>query len=132
MSISSRNKPKAEFSMASFADIVFMLLIYFMLTSTFVAQVGLKVNLPQSSSEKPSLGKNAVTIAEDLKFAWNEKEVEKEDLQALIEDVLTDDTPENDVITIRVDKKVLMEEATYVMAIVAKYGGEIHIATEKE
>jgi biopolymer transport protein ExbD len=56
MAIRTRNKRKTDFSMASMSDLVFLLLIFFMLTSTLVAPNALKLLLPQSNSrtiEKP-------------------------------------------------------------------------------
>lgn len=132
MSIRSRNKPSTEFSTSSIADIVFLLLIYFLLTSTFVAQVGLKVDLPRSSSDKPSNAKNSVTITKEGVFAWNQSVVEdKADLEPLLKEVLTDEFTENDVVTLRTDKEVTMEETAFVMSIIAEYGGKVVILTRK-
>ncbi|MEL6192016.1 MAG: biopolymer transporter ExbD [Bacteroidota bacterium] len=132
MSIRSRNKPSTEFSTSSIADIVFLLLIYFLLTSTFVAQVGLKVDLPRSSSDKPSNAKNSVTITKEGVFAWNQSVMEdKADLEPLLKEVLTDEFPENDVVTLRTDKEVTMEETAFVMSIIAEYGGKVVILTRK-
>ena len=50
MAIKIRNKRKTEFSMASMSDIVFLLLIFFMLTSTLVAPNAIKLLLPQSNN----------------------------------------------------------------------------------
>jgi biopolymer transport protein ExbD len=50
MPIQTRNKRKADFSMASMSDLVFLLLIFFMLTSTLVAPNAIKLLLPQSNS----------------------------------------------------------------------------------
>lgn len=50
MAISTRNKRSAEFSTASMSDLVFLLLIFFMLTSTMIAPNAIKLLLPQSSS----------------------------------------------------------------------------------
>ena len=50
MAIQTRNKRKADFSMASMSDLVFLLLIFFMLTSTLVAPNAIKLLLPQSNS----------------------------------------------------------------------------------
>ena len=133
MSIRSRNKPSAEFSSASIADIVFLLLIYFMLTSAFVEQVGIKVELPTSSSDKPTEGKNFVTVTDEGAFAWNQEKLEnKEELIPLIEEVMQDDNPDNDVITLRVDKQSIFEDAAFVMAVVAENEGKIVILTRKD
>ncbi|MCB0835498.1 MAG: biopolymer transporter ExbD [Bacteroidetes bacterium] len=133
MSIRSRNKVSAEFSSASISDIVFLLLIYFMLTSAFVEQVGIKVDLPTSSSDRPTEGKGIVTVTDDGIFAWNQEKLEnKDDLIPRIEQFLEKAGPDNNVITLRVDKQALFEEAAFVMAIVAENDGKIVILTEKD
>lgn len=46
-----QNDLMAAFSMASMTDVIFLLLIFFMVTSTFVFPTGLEVNLPQASEQ---------------------------------------------------------------------------------
>lgn len=46
-----QNRMMAEFSMASMTDVIFLLLIFFMVTSTFVFPTGLEVTLPQSTEQ---------------------------------------------------------------------------------
>jgi len=60
MAIRTRNKLNASFSMASMSDLVFLLLIFFMLTSTLVAPNAIKLLLPQSSSK--TMAKQTVTV----------------------------------------------------------------------
>ena len=52
MAIQMRNKRDTQFSMASMSDLVFLLLIFFMLTSTLVAPNAIKLLLPSSKSKK--------------------------------------------------------------------------------
>jgi biopolymer transport protein ExbD len=69
MAIQARNKRKADFSMASMSDLVFLLLIFFMLTSTLVAPNAIKLLLPQSNSrtiEKPP--KIIISINKDHEY----------------------------------------------------------------
>lgn len=57
MALKRQNTMMAAFSMASMTDVIFLLLIFFMVTSTFVFPTALEVNLPQSSKQtalKPS------------------------------------------------------------------------------
>lgn len=132
MAIQSRNKPSPEFSQASIADLVFLLLIYFLLTSTFVTQVGIKVDLPTATSDKPSEGGNTVTITADGQYAWNQDLVsDREQLRPLIEAALQDANTENDVVTLRADKAVIMDDAAFVLSIVAENEGKIVIMTTK-
>ena len=115
------------------ADVVFLLLIYFLLTSTFVAQVGLKVDLPASSSDQPSNASHSITITADGQYAWDQTVLDNRDqLIPLIEDVLTDDDNENDVLTLRTDKQVIMEEAAFAISEIARHGGQVVIMTKKQ
>ena len=54
MGIKKRSKVSAEFSMSSLTDIIFLLLIFFMLTSTLVAPNAINFNLPGSSQKRVS------------------------------------------------------------------------------
>ena len=131
MAIGSRNKVSAEFSSATISDIVFLLLIYFLLTASFVTQSSIQVDLPTSTSQSPSKSQNNITIAPDGVYAWNNQTMEtKEELEPFIKAILTDDNEENNAISLRVDKGVTFEEASYVMSVVAEYGGKIFILTE--
>ena len=133
MSLRSRNKPSTEFSSSSIADIVFLLLIYFLLASDLVNKVGLTVDLPSSKSDVRVGASNSVTITLDGQYAWNNDLLtQKEDLDPLIQAALTDDDEENDVIILRTDKEVTMEEAAYVMSEVSRWGGKIVIMTKKQ
>ncbi|MDE6556210.1 MAG: biopolymer transporter ExbD [Duncaniella sp.] len=51
MALKRSNRMMAEFSMASMTDVIFLLLIFFMVTSTFVFPTALEVNLPESSRQ---------------------------------------------------------------------------------
>lgn len=53
MAIKRQFEVTATFSMASMTDVIFLLLIFFMVTSTFVMPMAMDVNLPESSSEAP-------------------------------------------------------------------------------
>ncbi len=68
MAIRTRNKLSAEFSMASMSDLVFLLLIFFMLTSTLVAPNAIKLLLPQSASK--TMAKQTVTVYINERFEY--------------------------------------------------------------
>ena len=54
--------------MASMTDLIFLLLIFFMITSTLVTPNAIKVNLPQSSQERTSKPLARVTIDKNLNY----------------------------------------------------------------
>jgi biopolymer transport protein ExbD len=60
MAIQLRNKRNMSFSMASMSDLVFLLLIFFMLTSTLVAPNAIKLLLPESQSK--TMAKQTITV----------------------------------------------------------------------
>ena len=51
MALRRQNEMLSTFSMASMTDVIFLLLIFFMVTSTFVFPTAMKVNLPQGSTQ---------------------------------------------------------------------------------
>jgi biopolymer transport protein ExbD len=66
MDIRGRNRVKAEFSMSSMTDIVFLLLIFFMLTSTLVTTSALDIVLPRSKAQSVKRQDVTVTIDANL------------------------------------------------------------------
>jgi biopolymer transport protein ExbD len=68
MALKRRRKITAEFSMASMTDMIFLLLIFFMLTSTVVVPNAIKVVLPQSAQQTSTKPLTRVTIDAGLKY----------------------------------------------------------------
>ena len=77
MGIKKRNKVSAEFSMSSLTDIIFLLLIFFMLTSSLVSPNALNLKMPGKSSVTSSSKNNLkdVTITKRGKFLFDKSEV---------------------------------------------------------
>ena len=68
MALKRRNRIEASFSMASMTDVIFLLLIFFMVTSTFVFPNAIKVNLPQSKQQAAVKPLARVTIDASLNY----------------------------------------------------------------
>ena len=71
MALRSRNKVSADFNMSSMTDIVFLLLIFFMLTSTLVSPNALKLLLPSSKARTLEKQTVSVSITKDIDFFIN-------------------------------------------------------------
>src|SRR5688572_3697830 len=106
MNLRSKNKVNPEFNMSSMTDIIFLLLIFFMLTSNFITPSGLPVSLPSSASTKIVMQKISVTITDDLKYFVNDKEVTIETLHAELQGLLQGVAQEEGVVVLHVDKTV--------------------------
>src|SRR5210317_2099942 len=78
MALKNRSKVSAEFSMSSLTDIIFLLLIFFMLTSTLVAPNALNLKLPGSSRSQvvTSSEIDDVRIRRDGRYYFNNKRID--------------------------------------------------------
>lgn len=68
MALKRRNKADASFNMSSMTDIIFLLLIFFMLTSTVVHPNAIKLMLPQSTEQTSAKPLTRVTIGKELNY----------------------------------------------------------------
>lgn len=104
MPIQTRNKINASFSMASMSDLVFLLLIFFMITSTLVAPNAIKLLLPNSSSKTMAKQTLTVYINENHNFFVEELQVSEDLLESRLAQKLEDQT--EGTIVLRADKTV--------------------------
>ncbi|MDZ7650133.1 MAG: biopolymer transporter ExbD [Cytophagales bacterium] len=129
MNLQSRNKVDAAFSMASMTDLVFLLLIFFMLTSSFITPSGLPVNLPSSIASTIEVQKVSVTVTKDLQFYVNDKRVTKSTLEGELKSKLAG--PKG-VVVLHIDETVPTREMVFVAGIATKLEARVSIATKPE
>ncbi len=109
MSISSRNKRSISFSMSGMTDIVFLLLIFFMLTSTLIIPAAMNVLLPQSNNQTAASPVVSVSISRNLEYFVNEEQCNLADVEFKINSVInnTEDSP---TIRLNADENLDMNE----------------------
>lgn len=130
MSLGKRNKVSAEFSMSSLTDIIFLLLIFFMLTSS-VIQIQDKVDLPESDSKTVAPQSTVVSVLEGGRFKVDGKEVSDRLLAQRIEDRLQDvNDRSNFTVAIVTDQTTEFKYITRVMEAAGKLGVQAIIATQ--
>jgi biopolymer transport protein ExbD len=127
MKLQSQNKIDASFSMASMTDLIFLLLVFFMLTSSFVTPSGLPVNLPSSVASTIEVQKVSVTVTKDLQYFVNDKKVSKNTLESELKRNLTGNAG---VVVLHIDKSVPTEELVYVAGIATSLKARVSIATK--
>ena len=115
MSLRGRNKVSPEFNMSSMTDIVFLLLIFFMLTSTMVTTNALDLVLPKAKGKTDSNKSISISIDKDLKFYLDKTPIEEASVEAQLLAALGGDK-EKPVI-LRAEEGVPIEKAVYVMDI---------------
>src|SRR3989337_2818039 len=117
MDFKSKNKIDASFSMASMTDLIFLLLVFFMLTSSFVTPSGLPVNLPTSKKSTIEVQKISVTVTKDLQYFVNEKRVTKGTLEGELKSRLNE--PGGSIV-IHIDEAVATQHLIHVAGIAAQ------------
>lgn len=127
MNLQTRNKVEASFSMASMTDLIFLLLIFFMLTSSFVTPSGLPVNLPTSQASTIEVQKVSVTVTKDLQYFVNDRSVSRATLEGELKSKLAGP---NGVVVLHIDESVPTRDLVYVAGIATKLEARVSIATK--
>ncbi len=132
MKFSVSNQPLSIFSYSSLTDIVLLLVIFFLLTSQFVIQTGVKVKLPGSNTEEKSEPtKLLVTITSAGVVYAGTEETNIEMLSEKLKE-LKGISDENNLV-IRADKTVQIDLVIKVIDAAKAVGiGKFTIETEKE
>ena len=127
MNFQSKNKVDPSFSMASMTDLIFLLLIFFMLTSSFVTPSGLPVNLPSSKASTIEVQKISVTVTKDLQYFVNDKRVSRSMLEPELKRLLTGGSGS---VILHIDKSVASEHLVYVAGIATSLNAKVVLATK--
>ena len=127
MGLKSRNKISATFSMSSMTDVVFLLLIFFMITSTLVNPNAIKLLLPQSQNQTAAKPLMSVSITRDLQYYVGTSRVSFAQIEPTLQKRVG---AEEDVyISLHVDENVPMREVVKVMNIAKRNQYKMILAT---
>lgn len=127
MALKTRNKVSAAFSMSSMTDIVFLLLIFFMVTSTLISPNALKLLLPKSSNQTAAKPITTVSIDKSFNFYIETTPVPFSQLEQKLQRKLAKE--EDPTISLHVDKSVPMEQVVKVMNIAKDNKYKLILAT---
>ena len=135
MALKRRNKVNATFSMSSMTDIVFLLLIFFMITSTLVAPNALKLLLPQSNNQTAAKPVTTISITRDLRYYINDdgtiRPLNFQEIEPFLLNRYGVGNGEA-YISLHTDRTVTIEQVVKVMNIAMKTGYRMILATEPE
>ncbi|PTM11220.1 MAG: biopolymer transporter ExbD [Bacteroidetes bacterium] len=115
MDLRGRNKVTPEFNMSSMTDIVFLLLIFFMLASTLVTTSAIDILLPTANGKTENKKSIAVSIKKDLTFYIDEKRVGESVLESELISALSGE--EKPTIVLRAEESVPVQHVVTVMDI---------------
>ncbi len=115
MNIRGRNKVTPEFNMSSMTDIVFLLLIFFMIASTLVSAEAIDLLLPKSSSKTTQSKSVTVSVTNNLEYYVDRKKVRKSQLEREILNKVG--KGRSRTLTLRIEENVKMKHTVFVMDI---------------
>jgi biopolymer transport protein ExbD len=127
MGLRSRNKISANFNMSSMTDIVFLLLIFFMLTSTLVSPNALKLLLPSSKAKTLEKQTISISITKDIDFYINENKITSASIEQELKLLINNET--EPAIILHTDKTVAIEHVVKIMDIAYRNKYKIVLAT---
>lgn len=133
MAIKRGSKVDTSFSMASMSDMMFLLLIFFLITSTLISPNALKLLLPKSNGQVPGKPITSISI-DDVNGAFyyyiESQPVAFENIESTLQQKLTNE--EEKSIALHVDRTVPMEEVVKVMNIAKDNNYKLILATSPE
>ena len=113
-------------------DIVFMLLIYFLLTTNFMVDEGIKIKLPQARAAAPQTEETITVFVDSQGQAFlGEEEISLDRLFDRLKEKIG--ARQDELVVVRADRAVMLNKAVKVMDIAKAAGaGRLCLATEKE
>jgi len=127
MAFSQRNKISVSFSSTGMTDVVFNLLIFFMLTSTLVHPTALKLLLPKGSAQTSAKPQTTVSITADQRYYVEQQPVTLAELEAVLKQKLGENP--DIYISLHADKTVPFESVVEVLNIAQANNYKLIIAT---
>ncbi|MDF1558834.1 MAG: biopolymer transporter ExbD [Bacteroidales bacterium] len=127
MAITTKNKVSVNFSSAGMSDIVFLLLLFFMLTSTLVQPTAIKLLLPKGTTQTSARPMTTVSITRDLQYFIEDQPIMLENLESALQ-AKVGSNPEI-YISLHTDRSVPVEYVVNVMNIAAKNQYKLILAT---
>ncbi|MCF6213493.1 MAG: biopolymer transporter ExbD [Flavobacteriaceae bacterium] len=117
MNFRGRNKVNPQFNMSSMTDIVFLLLIFFMITSTLVTTSALDIILPKASGKTVNKKNTSITIKKNLKFYLNDSKSSTPESRVEFALKASIINLKNPVLVIRAEEGVPIEKVVKIMDI---------------
>ena len=130
MNLKPKHKVDPSFNMSSMTDVIFLLLIFFMLTSSFVTPSALPVSLPSSQSSPITLQKVVLTVTKDKRYFVDEKEVSFGELKSALKAKLSQEDIDDNVIVVHADKELKYNDVIEVAGIAAELRAKVSLATK--
>ena len=128
MKLKGRNKVSPDFSMSSMTDIVFLLLVFFMLTSN--SPNALDLLLPKAKGKSTNTQNVSVSINKNLEYFVNNQKINSEYIEIELKKAL--EGQEKPTIILRAEESVAIKEAVNVMDIANRNSYKVILAVRPQ
>lgn len=129
MNLRGKNKFRPEVSSASLSDIMFFLMLFFLITSTLISPSVIKLTLPSSKNHQTVRKTEiSISITKDLKYYVNNTAVTTSNLESELMKMITN--KENTTVVIRCDYSVPVQELVNILQIGNKHNIKMILATK--
>ena len=127
-----RNRIQIQMPLTSLIDIVFLLLIYFLLTTNFMVDEGIKIKLPQARASAPQIEQEiTVYVDRDGRAFLENQEVSLAGLFDRLKEMIGE--RKDKLVVVRADRAVILNKAVKVMDVAKAAGtARLCLATEKK
>ena len=130
MALRSRNRVEVSYSVAGMTDIIFLLLLFFVLTSTLINPNALSLLLPKSNSQVPAKPITTVSITKDIRFFVDRRPVDVQQLESVLKEKMIN--RKEPVVSINADRSVPIEHIVTIMNIARRNNYKVILATRPE
>ena len=132
MAITSRHKRNISFAMSGMTDIVFLLLIFFMLVSTLIVPGAMMVNLPASNNQTISSPELSVSISRNMEYFLDGEQIPLSELEDRLRKEIA--TMENQPVTVRLnaDENLNWNQVTDFIELAKRVKFKVILGTKPE
>jgi len=130
MNLRGRNKVSPEFSMSSMTDIVFLLLVFFLLTSPAITPEALDLVLPKAKGKSSNVQNISVSITNKLQYYIDQERISQSRLESLLVSRLQGQS--EPTIILRAEEGVPIEKAVAVMDIANRNKFKVILAVKPD
>lgn len=126
MKIERRKLRTAEVYTASLNDIMFFLLLFFLIISTMVTPAAIRVLLPNASTSEQVVTKKNINliITKDLGYYINDKEITKEEIEPILADILAKKSENEEMnVLLQADRSLSIQDLVDVIDV----GNRLHV-----
>ncbi len=129
LDFSNERAPETSFSFAGLTDIVLLLLIFFLLTSSFIPQMGIRVNLPRTESAAPTESQYiTVAVTADGAYYVDQNRVERPQLLSAVREAAGNRT----ALVLRADRNATVGQFAAVASVAQALNLRVLMATERQ